>query len=168
MGKQYKNVQERIISIKQQLGALLAKEKDLRWLQVTKDEDEDEEEEMDPKVRQGRLQDALDYAKRLSEMAHDSLQYVGKATAYLPSQLKNGATQAFTQVQEVYSTFAMVSKLLMHPLVIYFFHSKAKSPSDLPLAVLNKVSGVIKTQLDYLTSLGNYITTALKVSSMQS
>lgn len=71
-------------------------------------EEEDEDIEWLTPKKKARMEAALDYTKHLGEVVYGKLQYVSKAAAYLPHQLKDSTVQALNYAQELYTTVKTV------------------------------------------------------------
>ena len=95
-------------------------------------------------------QQALDYAKGISERIYQTMQSVSNLASYvyLPRRLREGAETALQQARSVYTTLKLNNV-----------------PSELPSFILSQISEVVETQINYCCQLGSYINTALKVSN---
>lgn len=123
MDKRYQAVTLALKDYEEQLKQLLSRQKSVKadWPSGD-DEDEDsvKVEWLDPKPQGGYIQSSLDYAKQLSEKVFHTFQSVTVVTDYLPSRLKDGATQGYQYAQELYSTLRPVGFTCMHSSIIHF------------------------------------------------
>lgn len=117
--RQYNHLQDTVKELNSKLRALLHQhaEKDgaeqTSWLPEESGEEEDEIQWLTPKKPKGSLQSALDYAKQLSERVFTAFQSVSRGITLLPHPLKDGASQAYSYAQELYTTLKAVDTHLM-------------------------------------------------------
>ncbi len=171
MDKRYQAVTLALRDLEEQLKQLLSRQSksvEMDWPSKDDEEEGVKVEWLDPKPQEGYMQSSLDYAKQLSEKVFHTFQSVTVVTDYLPSRLKDGATEGYQYAQEMYSTLKPVGFTVVHPYLICSFciHSYlyVHTPTDLTASALNRISSLLETQLGYVTQLGNYLTSVLQVT----
>jgi hypothetical protein len=169
MDQRYQSVTTTLKDLEGQIKQLLSRQSNVNWLpKDTEDEDEVKVDWITP-TSQGVVQASLDRAKHLSETVYHGFKSITVATTYLPGHLKEGTTQGYQYAQEMFNTLKQVSAVMIcmcwGMMSLWIF--QVQSPLDLKASSLDSVSSLLQTQLGYMSQLGAYLSSVLKVGYLE-